>query len=299
MLLQFILGDNAIRGRIVRLDKAYQKAMEHHDYPQKVTELLGQTIALGTMMGSNVKEEGILTLQLQGSEDSAARLMVMELFEGQQFRATARIDREKVEMQGADATLETLFGLDAIMVCTMDFKLKERYQSVASLAAQRLDAAVEQWQNSSNQIGNFTRLEADEKVTFGLMLEPIATQDLSQEAQALQQEQWSDAQIFAQSLTNAEIFDENLSLESILYRLFNELGVHVVGEQDFTFACRCSEEKLIDSLKNLIQQDDGESLFNAEGYVEVTCEYCNKSYYIMEAQLTGKKIASNNASYKV
>lgn len=296
MLIQFILGDNAVRGRIVRLDQNYQDALSNHDYPSKVAEISGQTVALGAMMSSSLKEDGIFTLQLQGSENSAVRLIVAEFTNQGDFRTVARFDHEQVTIQGEDATLETLFGLNAIIAFTMDFDLKDRYQSVAALNAPRLDQAIQQWQDASNQIGSFVRLEASWQANdptnsaFGLMLEPIAHQELSEEKQQQHKQQWDDAKVFAQSLTNKEIFDDNLSLEDILYRLFHELNVRVLQTQELRFACRCSEEKIIATLQNLQQQETAEDLMEDKGFVDVSCEYCGKSYRIMEDQLKKKPV---------
>ncbi len=295
MLIQFILGDNAVRGRIVRLNQNYQDALSNHDYPQKVAEISGQTIALGAMMSSNLKENGIFTLQMQGNETSAVRLIVAEFTNHGDFRVVARLDHEKVNMQGEDASLETLFGLNAIVAFTMDFDLKDRYQSVAALDAPRLDQAIQKWQDASNQIGSYVRLEAcwnandPTNSAFGLMLEPIAHQELSEEKQQSLKQQWDDAKIFAKSLTKKEIFEDNLSLEDILYRLFHELDIRILQTQELTFACRCSEEKIITTLQNLEQQSD-EDLMEGKDHIDVTCEYCGKNYHILKAQLKSKPV---------
>ncbi len=285
MLLQFILGDNAVRGRIVRLEQDFDLALSNHNYPRKIAEILGQATILGAMMSSNLKEDGLFTLQLQGSEDSAARLMVVEFANQRDFRMTARFDHEKVTIQGEDATVETLFGLDAIMVFTVDFDLKDRYQSVAALSAPRLDQAVQYWQDASNQTGSYVRLEASKGLAFGLMLEPIAHQELSQS----QQQQWNDAMLFAKSLSLEEIFEHDLSLEDMLYRLFHELNVRVLQTQELSFKCRCAEDKIIATLQNL-QEQSKEDLMEDKDILDVTCEYCGRLYHITEDQIKNKPV---------
>ena len=52
-----------IAGRIVRLGPAADRILTAHDYPDAVSELLGEAIALTALLGTPLKEGGRLILQ--------------------------------------------------------------------------------------------------------------------------------------------------------------------------------------------------------------------------------------------
>lgn len=57
------------------------------------------------------------------------------------------------------------------------------------------------------------------------------------------------------SLTAAEMFDEKLAADDILYRLFHEHQVRVVKANEYYFGCRCSREKLLNTLSSMKEDD--------------------------------------------
>lgn len=284
-ILHFTLGDHMARGRILRLKGSFYRALENQTYPQAITKLLGETAALNILLSSASKEDGIFTLQLQGDKDTAARFLVAERHGDYHYRLTARFDEKKVNIQGMDATNETLFGPKAFMVFTTDFDLKERYQGIAPLDHPHLDQSATSWLKQSDQNDALVQLHSllDEnqkpKAAFGLLLQPIATQDLTKEKQAKHQQAWEETKIFAQSLKKEEALDEELSLQEILIRLFHEQGVKLTDQKPLRFACRCSMEK-VHQMINGLPMDQQKELFKESSEVSIDCEYCGKTYMI-------------------
>ncbi len=283
-ILHFILGDNIARGRIIRLKQSYNNALKNHDYPAKVNELLGHSAALGMLLTSSVKEEGLFTLQLQAQMQAPLRLIVAEMTGHNSYRITARFDDDYREDIEKAENLTDLFGSGAVMVFTSDLSKGERYQGVAPLDKDNLAVAAVDWLSASDQVESIVDLRSalDEngrgQLAFGLIIQPLATQDLSLENQEKHKEIWEGIHVFVQSLKDEEALDEALSLQDILYRLFNEIGVKLVGENEAVFQCRCSQERFTSSLANM--KGENMEALATNGIIEVKCEYCGEKYQI-------------------
>ncbi|MFV0431556.1 MAG: Hsp33 family molecular chaperone HslO [Alphaproteobacteria bacterium] len=288
-LLQFIIGNNVARGRIVRLKKSYKQALASHHYTHRINEILGHVAALGLMLTSSVKEDGIFTLQLQRQDENRPiRLMVAEMDAQNNFRLTARYD-EDIAIKN-DASIEELFGKDAIMAFTTDYDKGERYQGLAALDKEDLALAAMDWLNNSDQVESIVSLRSaiDEheqgELAFGLIIQPLATQDLSLEEQGEHQEIWENISIFAQSLKDEEALDEDLALQDLLFRLFHEFGVKITQGSEVKFQCRCSKEKFISALQSM---ENIEELAD-DGIIKTKCEYCGQQYDISLKGLTSE-----------
>ena len=63
----FQIEGEPVRGRVVRLGSAVDEILQAHAYPEVVANLLGEACALAAVVGANLKFEGRLIVQAQGS----------------------------------------------------------------------------------------------------------------------------------------------------------------------------------------------------------------------------------------
>ena len=78
--------------------------------------------------------------------------------------------------------------------------------------------------------------------------------------------------------TEKEILDADLHTNELLRRLFHEEGVIVYDPKAVRHECRCSEQKVRDVIKSLSEDDRQHAA--QDGIIEMTCEFCNKTYSI-------------------
>ena len=95
-LHKFLFDGLPVRGMIVRLTDAWQETLarragngETGPYPAPVRSLLGQMLAAGALMQSNIKFNGALVLQVFG--DGPVRLAVAAVQPDLSLRATATV----------------------------------------------------------------------------------------------------------------------------------------------------------------------------------------------------------------
>lgn len=75
------------------------------------------------------------------------------------------------------------------------------------------------------------------------------------------------------------LLDPNLTAESLLWEIVETMPYKVLDEQELSFGCLCSEERVLSSLLSVGQEEIAD-MIRENKPVEVTCEYCNKDYVI-------------------
>jgi redox-regulated HSP33 family molecular chaperone len=92
LLHRFLFEDLPVRGHLVRLDASWRAAIEHHDYPRPVSDLLGEAMAAAVLMADALKFEGRLALQFEGR--GPVRLMLAQCTHRHAIRGVARKNRK-------------------------------------------------------------------------------------------------------------------------------------------------------------------------------------------------------------
>ncbi len=87
-LRRFVFERYPFRGQLVHLGPPWRAMMEHHDYPARVRDSLGEAVAAAVLLSATLKYQGLLSLQLRG--DGPMHLMLVECSDGLAVRAVAR-----------------------------------------------------------------------------------------------------------------------------------------------------------------------------------------------------------------
>ena len=75
-----------------------------------------------------------------------------------------------------------------------------------------------------------------------------------------------------------------MSTETLLYRLFNEFGVRIVETHDVNANCRCSRERLLETLKSFDEAALEDMADN--DVISANCEFCATDYKFPIAEIT-------------
>ncbi|SVB12833.1 uncharacterized protein METZ01_LOCUS165687, partial [marine metagenome] len=90
----FRLDKAGVRGRQVRLGNALNTVLVQHDYPAPVSHLLGELIALSTLLASTIKYDGVFTIQTRG--DGPLSMTVADVTNAGKLRGYADFDPDAV-----------------------------------------------------------------------------------------------------------------------------------------------------------------------------------------------------------
>src|SRR5665213_3902343 len=148
-----------VRGRVVRLGAAVDEILTGHAYPEAVANLLGEACALAARVGSNLKFEGRLILQAQGS--GPVRYVVADYDTTGGLRGYCRYDDAEVAKACEGFVrpgARSLLG-DGIFIMTIDQGADmERYQGVTAIEGETLALCAEQYFAQSEQTPTRVRL---------------------------------------------------------------------------------------------------------------------------------------------
>jgi molecular chaperone Hsp33 len=258
---RFLFDDAPVRGDLVQLDATWQAALERIAYPPEVRELLGQAIAATVLLGSTLKYEGALTLQVTG--DGRVHLLVVQVDSERHVRGLARWHGE---VAGAD--WRTLLGSGRMVITLEQRGRDERYQGIVALEGASFAEAIERYFERSEQLPTRLFLAADGARAAGLLLQVLPSRTPDDEA-------WNRLTLLGATVTGQELL--NLAPEDLLHRLYHEEQVRLLESAPVAFRCSCSRERIAGMLRGL-GAPEVQSIVDEQGQVEVSCEFCGRQY---------------------
>lgn len=140
-VLPFQIETPGIRGRLVRLGPAVEAIAGPDRYPPAVAIILAETLAMGAVLASGLKYDGIFTLQLQG--DGPVDMVMMDLRSNGDMRGYARFDADRLAAGSivASGPVPRLIGAGQMLFTVDQGPNTERYQGVTPLEGRRSASA--------------------------------------------------------------------------------------------------------------------------------------------------------------
>ena len=289
------IGDGSVRGRIVRMGSALDKALGGNRYPEPIARLLGEGILISALVARSLKFKGKLIVQAMGTNEGAVSMMVAESTTDGHVRAYARYDADMLEsiladnpQPGADLLINGGKGGGTFAMTIDQGAEMDRYQGLAAIEGGSLSVCAEHYFRQSEQIPTRLHLAVGQLQTpgtepswrgGGLMVQRIA----GDKARVDTQEVWDHAKAVMPTLTDEEVLDPELSSDELLYRLFHELGVHRSEPDDVRALCSCSRDRLLATLLTFEKSAREEML--QDGNVTANCEFCSTDYVYEQSEL--------------
>ena len=268
---RFIFDDMPVRGLHVRLQEVWQHIVRRKNYPSPIRRALGELLAAGALLSSNLKIEGTLTLQVQS--EGKLKMLVVEATSNDTCRATARWD--ETASFNEDETLGDLLGNNGIFAITLQPQEGEPWQGVVPLEGGNIAEMLMAYMLRSEQLETHITLAANENTVGGLLLQRLPEESLDKEA-------WQHVTTLSDTVDAAELL--SLDAEELLYRLFHETPPRVFEPEGIEFACTCSRGKVSNMLLLLGGQEVG-SIVAEQGSIEIDCDFCNEKYVFDETDV--------------
>ncbi len=283
----FFIENGVYQGRLIRLHEVVNTILGKHCYPKPVAAVVAESTVLGAMLASQLKYDGLFTLQIQSN--GVISLVVVDVTSDGRIRACARYDEEHLKQSQKlrkttdeiEAAPHLLGG--GILAFTVDQgKDTELYQGMVELQGKNLTECALRYFKQSEQIDTDIKLflkapegESSSWSVGGIMLQKLPSKgsELSPEEQS---ETWNEAKVFMESLNENEIFNADLSSEEILTRLFHGNRLQISHSREYTFGCRCSRDKLLQTLQTF-SEDDVNAMVES-GKITATCNFCGEKY---------------------
>lgn len=268
---RFIFDNTPVRGLHVRLEKVWRHIAHQKPYPAAIRRALGELLAAGALLSSNLKIEGTLTVQIQSQ--GRLKMLVVETTSENTLRATARWD-ENAEI-GEEESLTALLGESSVFVLTLQPKDAEPWQGVVPIEGGSIAQMLMNYMKRSEQLDTHITLAASGDSVGGLLVQRLPEAEIDTEA-------WNRITALVQTVTPAEL--TGLDAQHMLYRLFHETPPRVFDPESIEFACTCSRGKVSDMLLMLGGEEVG-GVVAEQGSIEVDCDFCHAKYVFDETDV--------------
>jgi molecular chaperone Hsp33 len=312
LILPFQLIESGVSGRMIRLGTSVNAILDGHDYPDAVSEVLGEALALTGLLGASLKFNGRLILQTKTdgpvgfivtnyeSEATSGALQTGRLRGHASYDpAVAHVKSPGTKAAGGQSLL---LGHGHLAMTIDPGGDMERYQGIVALEGGTLTDAAETYFRQSEQLPTFVRLAvarhyigtgSDKDASKGwrwraggLILQHVSPEGGHARPPSAREDDdaWARTCILASTVEAHELLDPLLTPDRLLYRLFHEEGVRTYPARPVASYCRCSAEHLASVLKTFKGVDLAD-MKETDGLVAVTCEFCNATYRFSDADL--------------
>ncbi|MEZ5926302.1 MAG: Hsp33 family molecular chaperone [Hyphomicrobiaceae bacterium] len=300
LVLPFRAEASGVMGRLVRLGPAADRILSSHNYPEPVSDLLGQALCLTSLLGAALKSGSKLILQTK--TDGPVGTLVVQNDGPGRLRGYASFTPEAIAAKPGEAML---LGKGHLAMTIDPGGSRDRYQGIVALDHQSLADAALDYFRQSEQLPTFLRLAVGRHYVTeasrgwqwragGLMLQHLSPEGgtpeplhdrLKGDGTGYEpDDNWERTRILAETVEDHELIDPSLAPERLLYRLFHEEGVRAYGAKSVSAHCGCSRERLgrIMSEFDAAELDD---MARTTGHIEITCEFCSARYVFARGEL--------------
>jgi molecular chaperone Hsp33 len=282
--LGFTIAARHARGRVARLGPVLDTILSAHAYPPAIERLLAEALVLTALLGSTLKDaSGQMTLQAQ-TENGIVDLLVCDYQDGR-LRGYVKFDPERLAAGPVDPSLFALFGKGYLAITFDQATSGERYQGIVPLDGESLAAAAESYFAQSEQIPSLIRIgtahDGDGCIAGGILIQHLAEGEEGRERlhTRLDHPEWEHVAILGGTISVDELAARDLPLETILWRLFNEEEVRLLGGPSVTKGCRCEPER-IRAVLSRFPADERAAMAEADGAIAVDCAFCSTIFRI-------------------
>lgn len=270
-LTRFVFDDKPVRGLHIGLGSVWQHMLAHKNHPPAIRSALGELTAAAVLLAANLKFDGSLTLQVQGS--GVLKMLVAEATAAGTCRATARWDEQAAVDE--HSTLAELLGEGGMFVLTLHNGNGEPWQGVVPLEGGSVAEMLMAYMARSEQLDTHISLAADTDAACGLLLQRLPEKDIEADA-------WQETVALADTVQAAELTD--VDAHTLLYRLFHQNPPRVFEPRSIEFACTCSRGKVSDMLLLLGGEEVGSAVAE-QGSIEINCDFCHQRYVFDEMEI--------------
>jgi molecular chaperone Hsp33 len=285
LILPFQAENADVLGRLVKLGPTVDTILSRHAYPEPVSRLLGEAVALTALLGAALKFEGKFIFQ--ASTDGAVDLLVADYQVPGGLRGYARFLAERLTELGPD---HPLLGKGHLAMTIDRGAETERYQGVVPLEGESLTEAANTYFRQSEQLPTFIRLAVARHYrggkdgarswawrAGGLLVQKLSREGGRTSGHPAFEEDWTRAKALAETVEDHELLDPLLPPDRLLYRLFHEEKVRAYRAVPLQNYCSCSRARVEELLRRFSAEDLAEMV--VDGEVWVTCEFCNTRYH--------------------
>lgn len=262
-LIRYTFANAPVRGELVQLEQSYQRLVAGHNYPVSVRHLLGELMAVTSLLSATLKYEGHINLQIQGN--GKLNFATVNGSQQQELRGVARLTDTPTNDSFAE-----LVGDKAYLIITLSPENGERYQGMVEVKSSdtHLGQVIERYFEQSEQLRTRVWLHSSDDKVAGLFLQALPGEDDPQHG-------FDHLATLTETMTADEL--HSLEAKVVLHRLYHEEDVLVYDPMAVRFYCGCSHERSMHALYS-VPVEELRDIIQSDGEIKLTCDYCLTEY---------------------
>ena len=273
-IIPFTLKKSKVRGRFVKLDKSLNTILKRHNYEISISLPLADILCTSCCIGSLLKFNGFFTIQ--GSSKDTLKTILAEYSSEGNIRGYAGYDTKKTILEKDKLNLDQLMSKGHLAFTAIESKSNKRYQGIIPVQNGNFSNSIDYYFKNSEQINSeiicLSDFSDNNYISAAILIQctPDENNVFNDDHSVFE-----EAKLFLNSIKKTELLSRNISIEDLLYKLFHSLDVRVLEEIKVKDKCRCSFERVKNTLSNISESELSDITFS-DGSLDIKCEFCKK-----------------------
>ncbi|MGH8482710.1 MAG: Hsp33 family molecular chaperone HslO [Nevskiaceae bacterium] len=266
----FLFEHRNVRGAWVEIETGVGDMLGHRNYSPDVRRLVGESCVAIALLAAQTAFKGRLSLQFQHGR-GPLQLLVAQSDPGLNVRGMAKA------AAGASGVLDQLMNGGVLGLVVEGARGGHNYQALVQASGDTLAIALERYFAQSEQLPTRLCFAGAAERLRGLLIQRLPARKDEEDAT-----HWQHLQSLFSTLSPDEL--AATPTDELVLRLFPGEDIRVFQPRPVALVCRCSHASISTMLVSLGRKEL-ESLVRERGEVEVTCEFCGKSYRYSAAEM--------------
>lgn len=281
-IISFLAFDGKVNIKCISSTNLVEEARKIHDLSPVTTAALGRLLTMGSLMGSNLKEDNDkITLQIKSNGPIDTMIVVSD----KNGDVRGYIKNPNIDLplkSNGKLDVGTAVGKDGMLYIIRDIGLKEPYVGLTPLVSGEIAEDFTEYFAKSEQVPTAIALgvlvdKNGVKRAGGYIVQlmPDATEE--------------DISILEKNLSQippiSKMLENNMTLEDIAGMITGDGMLFMVGEDLLPkYKCDCQKSRIENGLISLGKKEL-EDIINTDGKAEVECKFCKKKYTFSKEEL--------------
>ncbi len=281
-IISFLAFDGKVNIKCISSTNLVEEARKIHDLSPVTTAALGRLLTIGSLMGSNLKEDNDkITLQIKSNGPIDTMIVVSD----KNGDVRGYIKNPSIDLplkSNGKLDVGTAVGKDGMLYIIRDIGLKEPYVGLTPLVSGEIAEDFTEYFAKSEQVPT--------AIALGVLVDKNGVKSAGGYiVQLMPDATEEDISILEKNLSQippiSKMLENNMSLEDIAGMITGDGMLFMVGEDLFPkYKCDCQKSRIENGLISLGKKEL-DDIINNDGKAEVECKFCKKKYTFSKEDL--------------
>lgn len=281
-IISFLAFDGKVNIKCISSTNLVEDARKIHDLSPVTTAALGRLLTMGSLMGSNLKEENDkITLQIKSNGPIDTMIVVAD----KNGDVRGYIKNPSIDLplkSNGKLDVGTAVGKDGMLYIIRDIGLKEPYVGLTPLVSGEIAEDFTEYFAKSEQVPT--------AIALGVLVDKNGVKSAGGYiVQLMPDATEEDISILEKNLSQippiSKMLENNMSLEDIAGMITGDGMLFMVGEDLLPkYKCDCQKSRIENGLVSLGKKEL-EDIINTDGKAEIECKFCKKKYTFSKEDL--------------